>query len=146
MEMQIDILRKSVLDRELITYKVLKEQLGEKGEALHYTIKETLVQYALQDMGIKLDFENIKRQAGEPDKILGYRVERDYDKPDELQISMLNCPFWERAKRYGLEKEICKLICDWETKQTKKMGCEMTIHSKIAEGAEKCILRLRGTK
>jgi predicted ArsR family transcriptional regulator len=145
-EVQIDLLRKWNIDRELITYKVLKKKLGEEGEGLHSAIKEDHMQQMVKDLGMKLEFEDIKRQAGEPDKILGYLLERDYEKTDELQTSMLNCPYWERAKQFGLEKDICKIVCDWEAEQAKKMGFEMTILSKIAEGAEKCTLRLRMMK
>ena len=145
-EMQIDFLRKAIFDRDLFMYKVLKEKLGEKGEELFFTIHENLLQQMVKDLGMKLDFEDIKREAGGADKILGYRLERDFEKPDELQTSMLNCPYWERAKQYGLDKEICKLVCDWEAEKAKKIGFEMTILSKIAEGAEKCTIRLRKTK
>jgi predicted ArsR family transcriptional regulator len=142
-EKQIEFLRKGRIDRELVTYKILKEKLGEKGEDLYYAIKENLMQQMVKDLGMKLEFEQLKRQTGEPDRILGYRRERDYEKPDELQTSLLNCPYLERAKQHGLEKEICRLICDWEAKMAGKMGFEMAILSKIAEGAEKCTFRLR---
>ena len=145
-EMQVDFLRKGVFDRDLVTYKVLKENLGEKADDLYFTIKENLLQQMVKDLGMKLDFEDIKKQAGAPDKILGYRLEKDHEKPDEIQFSMLNCPYWERAKQYGFEKDICKLVCDWEAQQAQRMGCEMTILSRIAEGGEKCTIRLRLTK
>ncbi len=142
-ENQIEFLRKGLIDRELVAYKVLKEKLGEKGEDLYFAFKEELMQQTVKDLGIKLEFEDIKRQAGEPDKMIGYRIDKDYGTSEEFQVIMLNCPYFERAKEYGLEKETCKLVCDWEAKQAKKMGLEMTILSKIAEGAEKCTLKLR---
>ena len=145
-EMQIDFLRKSIFDRDLATYKVLKDNLGEKADDLYFAIKEAILQAMVKDLGMQLDFEDIKKQAGGPDKILGYRVEIDHEKPDEMQFSMLNCPYWERAKKYGFEKDICKIVCDWEAQQAHRMGCEMSILSRIAEGDEKCTLRLRLTK
>jgi len=71
---------------------------------------------------MQLDFEDIKKQAGGPDKILGYRLEVDYEKPDEMQFSMLNCPYWERARQYGFDKDICKIVCDWEAQQAHRMA------------------------
>jgi predicted ArsR family transcriptional regulator len=142
-ERQIAYLRKGALNRELVTYQILKERLGEQGEDIYRAIKESLMQRAVKDLGIKLEFEAIKRQAGQGDKIMGYRLERDYEKAEEFQVSMLNCPYFEASKEHGLEKEICKLICDWEAEQVRKMGCEMEILSKIADGAEKCTLRIR---
>ena len=145
-EMQVDFLRKQIFDRDLVTYKVLKDKLGEKADDIYFTIKEDLLQQMIGDLGMELDFEDIKKQAGAPDKILGYRLEKDYEKSDEIQFSMLNCPFWERAKKYGSEKDICKIVCDWEAQQAPRMGCEMSMLSRIAEGDEKCTIRLRITK
>ena len=145
-EMQVDFLRKSIFDRDLATYKVLKDNLGDRADALYFSIKEAILQAMVKDLGMQLDFEDIKKQAGGPDKILGYRLEVDHEKPDEMQFSMLNCPYWERAKKYGFEKDICKIVCNWEAQQAHRMGCEMSILSRIAEGDEKCTLRLRLTK
>jgi hypothetical protein len=92
-EMQVDFLRKGIFDRDLVTYKVLKEKLGEKADDLYFAIKEDLLQQMVKDLGMKLDFEDIKKQAGAPDKILGYRLEKDHEKPDEIQFSTLNCPY-----------------------------------------------------
>ena len=44
---------------------------------------------------------------------------------------------------HGLEKEICRLVCDWEVEQAGKMGLDMAVLSKIGEGAETCTFRLR---
>jgi predicted ArsR family transcriptional regulator len=140
---QIEFLRNGFIDRELLAYKILKEKLGEKGEDLYYAIKENLMEQTVKDLGIKPGFEEVKKQAGVPDKIVGYRLEKDYDRPEEFQISLLNCPYMERAEHYGLEKTVCRLICDWEAELASKMGLEVSILSKIAEGAEKCSLRVR---
>jgi predicted ArsR family transcriptional regulator len=142
-EQQIAFLRKGVIDRELVTYKVLKENLGEKGEDLYNTIKEAFMQQMVKDLGMKIEFEQMKQQAGQADKMLGYQLKRDYVKADEFQISMLNCPYFEASKQHGLEKEICRLVCDWEVEQAGKMGLDMAVLSKIGEGAETCTFRLR---
>jgi len=145
-ERQIEFLRKGIMDRDLLTYRILKEKLGDKGEDLFYSIQLNLMQQAIKDMGLKLGFEELRRGGDVVDRILGYRIERDYEKPEEFQISLLNCPYLERAKEYGLEKEVCKLIDDWQAEQVSKTDCEMTVISKIAEGAEKCTIRFRKTK
>ena len=142
-EKQIEFLRKGLKDREFVTYKVLKENLGEKGEDLFRTIRDNLMQQMVKDFDMNLDFEEVKRQAGMPDRILGYRMKRDYEKPEEFQMSMLNCPNFERAKEHGLEREVCRIICEWEAERASGLGVEMTILSRIAEGAEKCTLRFR---
>jgi hypothetical protein len=77
---------------------------------------------------------------------MDYRVEGDYEKPDEFQVSFFDCPYLERAKQHGMEKEICRLICGWEVEQVNSMGGEMKILSKISDGAEKCTMRVRKTK
>ena len=61
-EMQVDFLRKGIFDRDLVTYKVLKEKLGEKADDLYFAIKEDLLQQMVKDLGMKLDFEDIKKQ------------------------------------------------------------------------------------
>ena len=101
------------------------------------------MQRMLKDLKMKVDFEEVKRQAGVPDRIHGYRMEKDYEKPDEFQMSMLNCPNFEKAKEHGLETEICRLICDSEAERAAEFGVEMTILSRIADGAEKCTLLFR---
>ena len=142
-EMQINFLRNGLFDRDLVTYKVLKEQLGEKGEEIYEAIKDGILQQMASDIKMKLEFADIKRQAGGPDKMLGYLVERGLETDDEIQIDLLNCPYFERSKKFGLEKEVCRFICDLEAKQAVKIGCEMTLLSRISDGDDKCTIKLQ---
>lgn len=147
LESQIDYLRKAVFSRDAAAYKVLTEQLGEeKGKEMYWAIREYMM---LQQMGgreMKVDFAQIKQKVGVPDKMLGFRVEKNLETEDEVLMSFLNCPPLEVAKQYGLEKQVCKYLCERETEQVKKVGCEMTILSRIADGAEKCRFRIKPTK
>ena len=146
-ERQIDFLRKAVFRRDAAAYKILTEQLGEKGKELYWDIRECMMfQQMAGGKEIKLDFAQIKQKVGIPDKMLGFRVERDHETENEVQISFLNCPPLTIAKQYGLEKEVCKYLCEREVEQVKKIGCEMTILSRIADGAEKCRFRINPTK
>ena len=142
-ERQIEFLREGIVDRDLFTYKILKERLGEKGEDIYHSIQQNLMQKALRGLGVKVGFEELRQGAEIVDRILGYRIERDYDRPEEFQISLSNCPYLERAREYGLEKVVCKFICDWQAEQVSKTLCEMKILSKIGEGGEKCTFRFR---
>lgn len=142
-ESQIEFLREGIIDRDLFTYKILKERLGEEGDDLYHSIQQNLMQKAIANLGMKVGFEELRQGAEVVDRILGYKMERDYDKPKEFQISLTNCPYLERAGEYGLEKEVCKFICDWQAEQVSKTLCEMKILSKIGEGGEKCTIRFR---
>jgi predicted ArsR family transcriptional regulator len=147
LERQIEYLRKAVFSRDAAAYKVLTEQLGEeRGKELYWAIRECMM---LQRMAggreMKVDFTQIKQNVGVPDKMLGFRVERDHETEDEVLMSFLNCPPLEIAKQYGLEKEVCKYLCERETEQVRKIGCEMTILSRIADGAVRCRFRIKPT-
>lgn len=147
-ERQIDFLRNWNLDRDLTVYNILKERLGEEGEKLYHLIKVRLMDKAMEGMAKEMKyFDKAKEIAAYPDRILGYRVEVDYNTPEELQLKLRNCPFFEKAKEYGLEKKICKLICEFEVEQAKERGMgELMILSKIGEGADKCIFKLKKAK
>jgi len=144
-EEQINFLRNCILERDLTVYTVLKDHLGEEGKKLYHSIKVNLMNKALEKIGQEeIDFERVKQMAGIGDRILGYRLEKDYERDNEIQLSFKNCPYFEKAKEYGLEKEICDLICEFESQQLKERGIgQMDIISRIAQGADKCIFRLR---
>ena len=147
-ERQINFLRNWIFDRDLTVYNVLKERLGEEGEKLNQLIKVRLVDKAMEAMAKEVEyFDKAKEIAAYPDRILGYRVEVDHDTPEESQLTLRGCPFFEKAKEYGLEKEICKLICDFEVEQAKERGMgELMILSKLGEGADKCTFKLKKTQ
>ena len=147
-ERQIDFLRNRIFDRDLTVYSVLKEELGEEGERLNNLIKVRLMNKGMEGMAKEIQyFEKAKDIPAYPDRILGYRVEVDYDSPEESQLTLKGCPFYKKAKEYGLEKEICKLICDFEVEQAKERGFgELMILSKLSEGADKCSFKFKKAK
>ena len=146
LDRQIEFLRKAVFSRDAAAYKVLTEQLGEKGKELYWSIRECMFHQTASNMKMKLKFADLKQNIGVPDRMLGFCVERDSETENELQLSFLNCPQLDVAGQYGLEKEVCKYLCEREAKQVEKIGCKMTIISRIAAGAEKCTFRISPIK
>ena len=148
MERQINFLRNWIFDRDLTVYKVLKETLGEEGEEINNLIKIRLMDKAMEGMAKEMQyFEKAKDIPAYPDRILGYQVAVDHDSPEESQLTLRGCPYFDKAKEYGLEKEICKLICDFEVNQAEERGFgELMILSKLSEGADKCTFKLKKKK
>ena len=147
-ERQINFLRNWIFDRDLTVYKVLKEKLGAQGEELN-----NLIQIRIRDRAIALlgndehYVEKVKDIPAYADRVLGYRVDVDHDNPEESQITLRSCPYFEKAKEYGLEREICRLICDFEVDQAKERGYgEVTILSKLSEGADRCTFTFKKKK
>ena len=147
-ERQINFLRNWTIDRDLVMYNILKEELGEEGEKLNRLIKVRLMDKAMTQLAKeKEEFEPAKNIAGYVDRILGYKIKVDDATPEKLQISLSNCPYLEKAKEYGMEKAICELVCEFEVQQAKERGIgELMILSKIAEGADKCTFKLEMAK
>ncbi len=54
-EMQVDFLRKSIFDRDLATYKVLKDNLGDKADDLYFSIKEAILQAMVKALWLGFD-------------------------------------------------------------------------------------------
>ncbi len=144
-ERQINFLRNNIFDRDLAVYDILNEKLGEEGKKLYHLIKEKLMDKALEEMASEREnYDEPKKITGYIDRILGYRVEVDYDNQEGLQLKVGNCPYFEKAKEFGLEEEICKIICDFEIEQAKERGMgELSILSKIGKGADRCTFKFK---
>ena len=147
LETQIAFLRKAAAMRDVAAYKVLTERLGEeKGKEMYWAIREYMFLHAMGGKAKKVPFAQIKKMIGEPDKMLGFKVVKDKETDDEVLMSFLNCPPLELAKQHGLEKKVCKYLCERETEQVKQVGCQMEILSKIADGADTCRFRITPIK
>ena len=90
-------------------------------------------------------FEEIKKLAGIPDRILGLQMKYDYSKPNDLQYSITYCPYLEESKRRGLGTDFCDIIEDVQIEEVSKHLGEMTEPARMCHGDSKCTIRMRNT-
>jgi len=144
-EQQIAFLRKSIFNFQCNVFEVLKEKLGNEGLEIFRTILRKRAREGL-DKNKDMNFEDIKKFAGVPERILGYQSKQDYNKPDEFQFSVFYCPLLEESKRRGIGKEICEISEEVEMEEVSKRHGELTEPTRMCQGNSKCTIRMRNTR
>ena len=143
-EQQIVFLRRSAITFQFNTFEVLKEKLGSEGIEIFKTILRKGTRVGINKIKEK-NFEEIKKVAGIPDRILGLRVKQDYTKPDEFQYSITYCPYLEESKRRGMDMDFCSIIEDIQIEEINKNLAEVTEPHRMCWGDSKCTIRMRNT-
>ena len=100
LERQIVSLRQSSMDFQFNAFEVLEEKLGNEGIEIFKAILRRGFRKAIDKYKDK-NFDDIKKIAGIPERVLGFQTELDYIKDDEVQYSITLCPFLEESKHRG---------------------------------------------
>jgi len=143
-EQQIAFLRQGSLNFQFNAFEVLKEKFGNEGVEIFRTIWRETIKRGIDKIKDR-SFEEIKKIAGLQDRIFGFKVEKDYVKPDEFQYSIIYCPYLEESKRRGIGMDVCNIIEEVEMEEVGKHLGEMTEPARMCRGDSKCTIRLRNT-
>ena len=143
-EQQIAFLRRSAITFQFNTFEILRENLGSEGIEIFKTILRKGTREGIDKIKEK-NFEEIKKVAGIPDRILGLRLKQDYTKPDEFQYSITYCPYLEESKRRGMDMDFCNIIEDIQIEEINKNLAEVTEPHRMCWGDSKCTIRMRNT-
>jgi hypothetical protein len=142
MERQIAFLRQSLVHFQLNVFEFLKERFGSEGvEIFKGIIKEGTRQGISRLKG--KSFDEIKKLALMPDRILGLRIKQDYSEPDELHYSITECPYLEESRRRGLDMEFCNVIEDVQIEEVSKGLVELTESTRMCRGDSQCTMWMR---
>ena len=144
LEHQISFLRRSSINFQFNTFEILKEKFGSEGIEIFKTILKKGIKKGIDKIKGE-SFEEIKKLAGLPDRILGLHIKEDSSKPDELQYSITYCPFLEESKRRGLGTDFCDIIEDVQIEEVSRNLGEMTEPARMCHGDSKCTIRMRNT-
>ena len=143
-ERQISFLRQSFIHFQFNVFEFLKEKLGSEGVEMYKAIIRQGTRQGIEKLKDK-SFEEIKKIASIPDRILGLKIQQDFSKPDELQYSITSCPYLEESKRRGMDIEFCKSLEDVQMEEVSRTLGELTEPARMCLGDSKCTIRMRNT-
>ena len=142
LEQQIVFLRQSSISFQLNTFQVLKEKLGDEGIEIFKTILRVGTRQGID--GIKgKSFQELKKMAGVPDRILGLHVKQNETGTDELQYTITHCPYLEESKRRGMEIDFCNILEEVQIEEINKDLAEITEPERMCWGDDKCTVKMR---
>lgn len=143
-ERQIAFLRQSFINFQFNVFEFLKEKLGSEGVEMYKAIIRQGTKQGIEKLKDK-NFEEIRKIASIPDRILGLKIQPDYSKPDELQYSIIYCPYLEESKRRGMNLEFCDILEDVQMEEVSRNLGELIEPVRMCHGDSKCTIRLRNT-
>jgi hypothetical protein len=144
LEQQLSSLRQSSIDFQFNAFEVLKEKLGNEGIEIFKAILRRGFRKAIDKYRDK-SFEDIKKVAGIPERVLGFQTELDYVKDDEVQYFITFCPFLEESKHRGMDMNFCNIFEKVETEEVSQYLGEISEPSRMCFGDSKCTIRIRNT-
>lgn len=144
LEQQIAFLRRSAVNFQFNVFEVLKKKLGSEGVEIFKAIMRKGTREGIEQFKGK-SFEEVKKVAGMPDRILGLNIEQDFSKPDELEYSITNCPYLEESRRRGLDSEFCEIMEAVQMEEVSKNLAELTEPKRMCRGDSSCVIRMRNT-
>jgi hypothetical protein len=145
MEQQIAFLRQSALVFQFNTFEVLKDKLGSEGIEIFKAILRKGTREGIEKIKA-MSFEELKKMAGIPDRIMGLHVSQDSTGPDELQYTITYCPYLEESKRRGLDMDFCNIIEEIQIEEINKNLAEITEPTRMCWGDSKCIVAMKNRK
>ena len=143
-ERQIAFLRHSFVNFQCNVFEFLKEKFGSEGVEMYKAIIRQGTRQGIEKLKDK-NFEEIKKIASIPDRMLGLQIHQDFSKPDELQFSITSCPYLEESKRRGMDMEFCKSLEDVQMEEVSRTLGELTEPARMCLGDNKCTIRMRNT-
>ena len=144
LERQIVSLRQSSVDFQFNAFEVLEEKFGNEGIEIFKAILRRGFRKAIDKYKDK-SFEDIKKVAGIPERVLGFQTELDYVKDDEVQYSITLCPFLEESKLRGMDMNFCNIFEEVETEEVSQYLGEISEPSRMCQGDSKCTIRIKNT-
>ncbi|MCP4716061.1 MAG: L-2-amino-thiazoline-4-carboxylic acid hydrolase [Deltaproteobacteria bacterium] len=149
LEVQREKLIGGLASERINLYRDLKKILGEeKGEAVYRDLYyETIKRVRKNFPGGKLPIGELMKRELATFPVMGFELEIDHEVEDGEDVyyeHLTKCPFFDMAKKMGIDENVCDFICRYDVEfATQDKRGRWEVVSRLGDGADECQFRIR---